>query len=230
MIILRKSAERGHSQIGWLDSYHTFSFSNYYDPKHMGFGNLLVINQDTVQPDKGFGRHAHKDMEIISYVIEGALEHKDSMGTGSIIRPGEIQRMSAGSGVEHSEFNHSKDQLLHFLQIWIVPNKRSISPSYEQKAISQEKNKLILIGSLQGNANAILIHQDVKLFVAYMTSTHSLDYDFEKGRKEWVQVIKGEINLAGQTLSAGDGAGIEDETKINITCKENAEFLLFDLN
>jgi redox-sensitive bicupin YhaK (pirin superfamily) len=229
MITIRKSSERGHSQIGWLDSFHTFSFSNYYDAEYMGFGNLRVINQDTVQPDNGFGRHAHQNMEIISYVIDGALEHKDSMGTGSIVTPGEIQRMSAGLGVEHSEFNHSKEKLLHFLQIWIVPDQQSIPPSYEQKSISQEKNKLILIGSPKGGDGAVLIHQYVKLYVAYMTSQHSLEYSFAKERKGWLQLIKGSITLADKVLSAGDGASIADEENIEIICDEHAEFLLFDL-
>jgi len=230
MIIIRKSLERGHSELGWLDSFHTFSFSNYHDSRYMGFGNLRVINQDTVQPGNGFGRHAHQNMEIISYVIDGALEHKDSMGTGSIVKPGEIQRMSAGSGVEHSEFNHSKDKPLQFLQIWILPNKQSIPPSYEQKSIPQEKNKLILIGSSESSNSAILIHQDVKLFAAYMTSKQSLEYDFAKGRKGWLQLIKGKITLTDKILKAGDGAAIADEETIKIICEEDTEFLFFDLN
>lgn len=229
MILIRKSADRGKSHINWLDSFHTFSFSNYYDPHFMGFGSLRVINEDTVQPAKGFGKHAHQDMEIISYVVEGLLEHKDSMGTGSIIQPGEIQRMSAGSGVEHSEFNHSTTDPLHFLQIWIIPEKTGLEPSYEQKTILKENNKLILIGSNKASANAILIHQDVELYAAYLQKQNTIHYEFLTGRKGWVQLIKGRIELNGQLLSQGDGAAITNESKIEITSLDESELLLFDL-
>lgn len=227
MITIRKSADRGNSQIGWLNSYHTFSFGEYYDPSFMGFGSLRVINEDSVKPSFGFGNHPHNNMEIISYVIEGSLEHKDSMGTGSVIRPGEIQCMSAGTGIEHSEFNHSKTDILHFLQIWIIPEKQHLQPSYEQKTIPQEPNKLILIGSPNGGNNAITIHQNVKLFVAYLTDNNVLDYTFEK--KGWIQLVKGKIDVNNQLLSAGDGAAITDKTTVKIISKENVEFLLFDL-
>lgn len=229
MIIVRKSADRGNSQIDWLNSYHTFSFANYYDQRYMGFRSLRVINEDTVQPGCGFGKHPHDNMEIISYVVEGSLEHKDSLGTGSVIKPGEIQRMSAGTGVTHSEFNHSKTESLHFLQIWIIPEKRQLQPSYEQKTIPHEKDKLLLIGSHEGSDQAITIHQDVKLFVAYLTESHSIHYQFEKERKGWLQLVKGKIKLNEQSLSAGDGAAITDEEKIDIVCEKNAELLLFDL-
>lgn len=230
MILIRKSNERGTSQLIWLHSLHTFSFADYYDPKFMGFSTLRVINEDTVQPNNGFGRHSHRDMEIISYVVRGALEHKDSMGTGSIIKPGEIQRMSAGSGIEHSEFNHSKTELLHFLQIWIIPDEKKLQPSYEQKTIHQANNKFILIGSRSGGANVVTIHQDVELFVAHLINNNTILYEFKKGRKGWLQLVKGKIELNGQQLKAGDGAAMTDENKIEINCLESAELLLFDLS
>jgi quercetin 2,3-dioxygenase len=229
MIFIRKSHDRGNSRIDWLNSFHTFSFADHYDPKFMGFGHLRVINEDTVQPGNGFGRHPHRDMEIISYVIEGSLEHKDSIGTGSIIKPGEIQRMSAGTGVEHSEYNHSLIDELHFLQIWIIPEKKGLIPGYEQKAISKSNNKLILIGSRNESSGAITIHQNVELFVAYLTKNHSIQHDFKNGRQGWLQLIKGTIDLNGQQLSAGDGAAITSENKIQIQCLQDAELLLFDL-
>lgn len=229
MIILRKSADRGRGQHGWLDSFHTFSFANYLDPEFMGFGNLRVINQDTVQPGFGFVKHPHNNMEIISYVISGLLEHKDSMGTGSVIQAGEIQRMSAGTGVEHSEFNHSKTDPLHFLQIWIIPEKQGLQPGYEQKKIPQENNKLILIGSREKSDNAVTIHQDINLFVAYLIHGHSVQYAFAKKRAGWVQLIKGKIKVNNQSLSVGDGAAITAEDSIDIVCEEDAELLFFDL-
>lgn len=230
MIHLRKSSDRGHSQTDWLNSYHTFSFADYYDPAFMGFGSLRVINEDTVQPDKGFGRHPHDNMEIISYVVEGSLEHKDSMGTGSVINPGEIQIMSAGAGVEHSEFNHSTSNVLHFLQIWIVPEISELKPTYQQNTISKIQNSLILIGSQEGKNGAVTIHQDINLYAAYLTPTHAIDYTFQTNRIGWLQLIKGSCDLNGQLLSAGDGAAIKDESFIHIRCVEAAEFLLFDLS
>jgi quercetin 2,3-dioxygenase len=230
MIVIRHSKDRGHSQISWLNSFHTFSFAEYYDPKFMGFGSLRVINEDTVQPGMGFGKHGHKDMEIISYVVKGSLAHQDSMGTGSVIKPGEIQRMSAGSGVEHSEFNHSKTDPLHFLQIWIIPEKNGLPPSYEQKSIPEIFNKFILIGSPKENDKAITIHQDVELYAAYLTEDHILEHQFKGDRKGWVQVINGKIDLNGQELNSGDGAAITNEKNIQITCIEDAEILFFDLN
>lgn len=229
MINIRKSSDRGHSQIGWLDSYHTFSFSNYYDPNHMNFGNLRVINEDFIEPAMGFGKHPHQNMEIITYVVKGVLEHKDSMGTGSIIQPGEIQKMSAGTGVEHSEFNHSPDEEVHLLQIWIVPEKQSIPPSYEQKKIIQQKDKLILLGSREGGENVVTIHQDVKLFAAYLIGDHSIQYTYEPRRQGWLQLIKGKIKVNEHALTAGDGAAIIDEALIKVTGVEDAEFLMFDL-
>lgn len=229
MIYIRKGNERGNSRYDWLNSFHTFSFAEYYDPGFMGFGSLRVINEDTVQPGMGFGRHPHQDMEIISYVVEGELAHKDSMGTGSVITPGEIQRMSAGTGVEHSEFNHSKTLPLHFLQIWIIPEKEGLTPSYEQKKIKKIPNQLILIGSQDKHDDAIIIHQDVKLFVAYLSPKNSIQYDIAEKRGVWIQLIKGTIDIDGEQLSAGDGAAIFDETKIVAQAVEDSEFLLFDL-
>src|SRR5437868_1932812 len=228
MIYTRKNSDRGLSQTDWLTSFHTFSFADYYDPQFMGFSSLRVINEDTVKPNFGFERHSHKNMEIISYVIEGALEHKDSMGTGSIIRPDEIQKMSAGSGVQHSEFNHSKTEPLHFLQIWIIPETQNIKPDYQQINISKTDNQLILLGSNHEKENVITIHQDVNLYAAYMTSGHEINYPLSSGRVTWLQLIKGQIQLNNHEMSAGDGAAILDEN-IKIHCNKEAEFLLFDL-
>lgn len=229
MITIRHSNQRGHYKIDWLNSYHTFSFGHYYDPNHMGLSHLRVINEDTVQANQGFGRHPHKDMEIISYVIEGSLEHKDSMGTGSIIRPGEIQRMSAGTGVEHSEFNHSSEEPLHFLQIWIIPEKNGIQPSYEQKTIHKMNDQFILIGSPKNSDHAIKIHQDVMLYAAYTTTGSLMTYELKQERCGWLQLIKGKIALNGQRLSPGDGAAIQNESSLTIESLKNSELLFFDL-
>ena len=227
MIQVRKSSERGHTNISWLNSYHTFSFGEYHDPEHIGFASLRVVNEDTVQPGNGFSTHAHKDMEIISYVIEGELSHQDSMGTGSVIKPGEIQRMSAGTGVEHSEFNNSAEPL-HFLQIWIHPERTGIAPSYEQKSITKVLNKFILIGSRGNYEQAIIIHQHVDLYVAYMTANNTLEYIFKKNHKVWIQVVKGRLDVNGVEFSQGDGAAITHEDMLRIGCVEDGEFLLFD--
>jgi redox-sensitive bicupin YhaK (pirin superfamily) len=231
MIYIRKRNDRGKSHTGWLESHHTFSFGGYYDPHFMGYGDLRVINEDTVQPGYGFGLHPHKNMEIISYVIEGELEHKDSMGTGSVIRPGEIQRMSAGTGIEHSEINPSKKNLLHFLQIWIIPEKIGLEPSYEQKTIHPLKDQFILIGSPKGSDQAIRIHQDVKLYTAYLTSNGVIHYSLEVGRSAWVQIIKGKIEINNQILEKGDGATVQDERSIKIaSLSDETELLFFDLS
>lgn len=229
MISIRKSNDRGLTKTDWLKSYHTFSFGDYYNPNHMGFGNLRVINQDTVQPSKGFGTHQHRDMEIISYVVDGALEHKDSMGTGSVIKPGEIQRMSAGTGVAHSEFNASKQNLVHFLQIWILPRQAGLTPSYEQKTLPKSLNELVLIGSPEGGEHAITIHQDVSLYVANLTRQNSINFDFHSGHKGWLQLIKGTISLNGERLEQGDGAKISDTASITMECLNDAELLFFDI-
>ena len=229
MILIRRSDERGNSRLDWLNSYHTFSFANYYDSKFIGFGDLRVINEDTVQPGFGFGKHAHDNMEIISYVVEGALEHTDSMGNGSTIKPGQIQCMSAGKGILHSEFNPSKTDLLHFLQIWIIPESKNLKPSYEQKNIVKSFNQFILIGSAEKQVNAVIIHQKIKLFVVYLTEGHSIEYYFDHGHRGWIQLIKGKIGLNGKYLLAGDGCGMMDENKIEIKCTEDSDLLMFDL-
>lgn len=228
MIIIRKSNERGRGQHDWLDSYHTFSFANYQDPKHMHFHNLRVINEDFIKPSFGFSKHSHQNMEIITYVIEGTLAHKDSMGNGSIIKPGEIQKMSAGTGVEHSEFNPSPHESLHLLQIWIIPNQNQLAPSYEQVTINKKHNEFILIGSPIKQDGAVQIHEQVNLYVAYLNANTSIDYPFENNHAGWIQIVKGSVNLNGHTLTAGDGAAIEDEPLITIVSNDNTELLLFN--
>jgi len=232
MIQVRKSEDRGHANYGWLDTYHTFSFANYHDPAFTGFRNLLVINQDIVQPSQGFGKHPHRDMEIITYVLEGELEHKDSMGTGSVIRPGDVQRMSAGTGVIHSEFNHSQEKPVHLLQIWITPNKAGIKPSYEEKRFSNEQktNRLKLVASPNADDGSVLIHQDAKIYASLLDAGQEVSYDLTNKRYGWVQVTKGSIEVNGTVLSAGDGAAIGDEKTLKFLAKETSEFLFFDLN
>ncbi len=234
MITVRPAKERGHANHGWLDTHHTFSFANYYDPKNMHFRSLRVINEDRVAPGNGFGTHPHNDMEIITYVLEGALAHKDSMGNGSAIVPGEVQRMSAGTGVMHSEFNHSKAEPVHFYQIWIFPEENGIEPSYEQKFFPDEEklNRLRVIASREANDGAVKIHQDAKLLATILEDGKSVSYDLKSGRGAWIQVVQGSVNVNGQTLSAGDGAAISEEEKIMLTGNANgkrAEVLLFDL-
>ncbi|MBA2651200.1 MAG: pirin family protein [Tatlockia sp.] len=230
MIKIRNAKARGKTELSWLESCHSFSFGSYYDPTFLGFETLLVINEDRVMPGSGYGRHAHSEMEIISYVICGTIEHKDSIGNGSLIKPGEIQRMSAGTGIEHSEFNPSDSERLHFLQIWIKPKEKQLTPSYEQKTIHKEDNKLILIGSPKETKDAIVIHQDVELFAGNFSKDETVDYSFKASHKGWLQLIKGELIINGQQLSAGDGASITEEKTISINCLENSEFLLFDLS
>lgn len=231
MIDIRHSAERGQSNIDWLNSKHTFSFSDYYDPKYTGFRSLLVINEDRVKPGKGFPTHGHNDMEIISYVLSGALEHKDSLGTGSVIRKGEIQRMSAGTGIRHSEFNHSKQDEVHFLQIWIVPNKNNLEPSYEQKTINQElmKNKFHLVGSQDGEGDAVTIHQDTNIYVCMLEKDMTISFDVNSERVIWIQLASGEVIINGNTLLAGDGASVINESNLELSAKNNSEIILFDL-
>lgn len=231
MITIRRAAERGHADHGWLDTNHTFSFADYYDPHFMGFRSLRVINEDRVKPGVGFGTHAHRDMEIISYVLEGTLAHRDSMGTGSLIKPGEVQRMSAGSGVTHSEMNPSNDEGVHFLQIWILPAERGIAPSYEQKKFEDEerRGKLRLVASPDGGDGSVTIHQDVRLYSTLLDDGASVTHELAPDRFGWVQVTRGEIELNGETLRAGDGAAIRDERAITLTGR-GAEVLLFDLN
>jgi len=231
MIRIRKADERGHFDHGWLDTYHTFSFADYYDPEFMGFRALRVINEDRVEPGRGFGTHSHRDMEILTYVLDGELEHRDNMGTGSVIRPGEVQRMSAGTGVLHSEVNPSRNNPVHLLQIWILPERRGIKPEYEQKSFPEnERNgRLRLVASHDGAEGSLKMHQDAKLFAGSLRNGDSVQYDLQPGRYAWLQVARGTVEINGQKLKAGDGAAIEDERTLNLR-GDNAEVLLFDLN
>jgi redox-sensitive bicupin YhaK (pirin superfamily) len=234
-MLVRKAGDRMHSVHGWLDSWHTFSFADHYDPRYMGFRSLRVINDDTVQPSMGFGTHSHRDMEIISYVLEGALEHKDSIGTGSVIRPGDVQKMSAGSGIAHSEFNHSKSELVHFLQIWIIPDKGGIQPSYEQihYPVADRAGKLKLVGSNRKQDGVIHIQQDVQLYATVLQSAEQrVEHALAAGRYAWVHVARGTVDVNGKTLSAGDGAALVADTGPAVVTLKGApegEALLFDM-
>jgi redox-sensitive bicupin YhaK (pirin superfamily) len=229
MIEIRHRDERGHFDHGWLNTYHTFSFDRYYDPSYMGFRALRVINEDRVAPAQGFGTHPHRDMEILTYILEGALEHKDSMGTGSIIRPGEVQRMSAGTGVTHSEFNPSRTEPVHLLQIWILPEARGLKPSYEQRQFSRDemRGRLRLVAGHDPVDGAVKIHQDVRLFATILDGA-SVKYELQPARYAWLQIAKGAIELNGKKLEAGDGAAVAEER--NLELSGNGEALLFDLN
>ncbi|MDN2709195.1 pirin family protein [Janthinobacterium sp. SUN118] len=231
MLQIRHSEERGAANHGWLNSHHSFSFGSYHDPKHMGFGPLLVINEDRVTPGQGFGTHGHRDMEIISYVLDGALEHKDSMGTGSVLHYGDVQRMSAGSGVRHSEFNHSNADGLHFLQIWIQPNVTGIAPSYEEKHFSPDskRGKLRLIASGDGRQGSVLIHQDAAIYASILQEGEQLAHALEDGRCAYVHLIRGSLVVNGVALKAGDALKLTQEAAVTVTQAEDAEFLLFDL-
>jgi redox-sensitive bicupin YhaK (pirin superfamily) len=231
MIQVRESDKRGRTQLEWLDSRHTFSFGEYHDPAHMGFRSLRVINEDRVHPGEGFGTHGHADMEIVSYVLEGALQHRDSLGNGSIIRPGDVQRMSAGTGVTHSEYNPSREEGTHFLQIWIVPGRRGMAPGYEQKAFPQEEmtGKWRVVGSPDGREGSVTIHQDVGMLAAVLSSGDAIPYGISPGRHAWIQVARGAIAVNGIPLRAGDGAAISDEGAIEVRAEEPSEVLLFDL-
>lgn len=231
MITIRKSEDRGRTKLNWLDSKHSFSFGEYYDPHHMGFSVLRVINEDMVYPSSGFGTHSHRDMEIITYVLEGALEHKDSFNTGSVIRPGDVQRMSAGTGIAHSEYNPSADAPVHFLQIWIIPEKQGLPPSYEQKnfTTARKPNTLTLLASRGGDNTSLTIHQDVSLYVLDLEAEKSFSYRLEINRLAWVQIAQGEILLNGQLLRQGDGAAVSQEKELELLAQEKAEVLIFDL-
>ena len=230
MIRMRRAAERGHFDHGWLDTYHTFSFADYYDPAYMGFGALRVINEDRVQPGRGFPTHAHNDMEILTYVLQGALEHRDSLGNGSIIRPGEVQRMSAGRGVRHSEYNHSKSELVHFLQIWILPERRGLAPGYEQKEFPDtDRNRLRLIASAAGREGSVTIHQDADVYLGRLEAGAELIHQLRPPRRGWVQLARGSLRLDGERLTAGDGAAATDVAALALRAEEPAEVLLFDL-
>ena len=231
MIKIRPSKERGHADHGWLESYHTFSFAGYQDLKYMGFRTFRVINEDGVTPAEGFGTHPHRDMEIITYVLEGALEHRDSMGNGSMIRPGEIQIMSAGTGVSHSEYNHSKEDPVHFLQIWILPQQHGLKPSYQQRKIDIEKRlgHLILIAGKDGSENSAVIHQDVDLYAGMLSAGDKVSFPLGSQRYAWLQVARGALTLNGNALNSGDGAAMGNEKNLHIKATEDTELLLFDL-
>lgn len=230
MMTIRPAAERGHADHGWLDSHHTFSFADYYDPRHMGFRTLRVINDDRVAPARGFGTHPHRDMEIVSYVLEGALEHRDSMGTGSVIRPGDVQRMSAGTGVLHSEFNASKTEPVHFLQIWIMPAQRGIPPSYEQKTFprADKEGRLRLVVSPDGADESVRIHADARVYASVLAAGQRVELTLPAPRHAWVHVASGAVRLNGKDLAEGDGAAVSEES-VRLEGTTGGEVLVFDL-
>ena len=231
MISIRQANERGAVNMGWLNAKHSFSFGSYYDPAHMGFGPLRVINEDRIQPAQGFGMHGHRDMEIITYIIDGALEHKDNMGNGSVIRRGEVQRMTAGTGVMHSEFNHSHEDLTHLLQIWILPERAGLTPGYEEKSFDEadKKNRLRLIASRAAREGSLKIHRDVDLYATMLDKGRSLSHVFADGRSGWVQVVSGDVRVDAATLSAGDGAAIAQMPALELHALADTELLLFDM-
>jgi len=230
MLTLRKSNERGHARFSWLDSAHTFSFGEYYDPRHMGFGNLRVINEDVVAPGGGFATHGHRDMEIISYVLDGALEHKDSMGNGSIIQPGDVQRMSAGTGVTHSEYNHSKTEPVRFLQIWFLPERKGLAPGYEQKHFeaAEKRGRLRLVASREGRDGSVSLNQDVDMYAALLDGDETATHELAAGRSAWIQLARGSVSVNGEMLEAGDGAAVNGPKTLTISDARNAELILFD--
>jgi redox-sensitive bicupin YhaK (pirin superfamily) len=231
MITIRKSEERGHFSHGWLDTYHTFSFDQYYDPAHVHWRSLRVINEDRVAPGQGFPTHSHRDMEIITYILSGALEHRDSMGSGSVIRPGDVQRMSAGSGVSHSEFNPSDSESVHLLQIWILPESRGLAPTYEEKSFSEDerRGRLRLVASEDGREGSVTIQQDARLYAAILDAGASVEHPLGANRYAWLQVARGTVKLNEFDLQQGDGAAISNEADLKIVAREAAEILLFDL-
>ncbi|OUC13114.1 MAG: quercetin 2,3-dioxygenase [Alkalinema sp. CACIAM 70d] len=231
MLTLRRSRDRGHANHGWLDSYHTFSFANYYDPAHLQYRSLRVINEDYIAPGMGFGSHPHRDMEIVTYVLQGALEHKDSLGNGAIIRPGEVQRMTAGTGIVHSEFNPSAEESTHLLQIWILPEQANLQPSYEQTYFSPEERsgKLRLIASRDGREGSVTVHQDMNLYAALLQAGEQIQQPVSADRHFWVQVARGTVQINGEVLEAGDAAAIENVTSLDAIAQADAELLVFDL-
>jgi len=231
MMNIRRASERGHAEHGWLDSYHTFSFANYYDPQWMGYRSLRVINDDLVMPGMGFGTHPHRDMEIITYILSGALQHKDSMGNGRVIRPGEVQYMSAGTGVQHSEFNPSKDEAVHVLQIWIQPDNKGVKPRYAEKSLANAPTgKFNLVTSKTGRDGSIAIHQDADLWLARLETGDSVTHKLAPGRNVWLHVAEGEVSLNGKKLEGGDAAAISQETSLDVSATKLSQILLFDLN
>jgi redox-sensitive bicupin YhaK (pirin superfamily) len=231
MIAIRRGKDRGTTRIGWLHSRHSFSFGDYFDSKQMGFRTLRVINDDRVSPDQGFGTHGHRDMEILTYVMEGSLEHRDSLGTGSVMRRGDVQRMTAGAGIRHSEFNPSKTEPVHFLQIWIMPERNDLSPEYEQRHFTdaEKRSQMRLIASQDGRDGSLTIHQDVDLFGTLLAAGDRASHRLRSGRHAWLQVVKGELTVKARDLTTGDGASFSDEANLEITAEKEAEFLLFDL-
>src|ERR1700687_2056693 len=231
MITIRKAEERGHFDLGWLDTYHTFSFDQYFDPAHMHFRSLRVINEDRVAPGQGFTTHSHRDMEIITYILAGALEHRDSMGSGSVIRPGDVQRMSAGTGVSHSEFNPSDKESVHLLQIWILPESRGLAPSYEEKSFSEDerRGRLRLVASEGGREGSVAIQQDARLYAAILDAGASVDHTLGMTRYAWLQVARGAVKLNEFDLQQGDGAAVSNESDLKVVAQQAAEILLFDL-
>jgi len=231
MMVVRKSADRGYFDHGWLRTYHTFSFADYFDREQMGFGSLRVINEDFVQAGKGFGTHPHRDMEIITYILEGQLAHKDSMGNGSVIKPGDVQRMTAGTGVTHSEYNVSQSETVHLLQIWILPKYTGLEPSYEQKYLDarEKQDRLRLVASPDGREGSVSIHQDASMYAATLSKGKELSHTLENGRRAYAHVVRGAAKVNGEQLSAGDGAKITGEKSIRLAAAENSELLLFDL-
>ncbi len=231
MLAIRKASDRGHFDHGWLDTYHTFSFGDYYDPRHTRFRTLRVMNEDRVQPGRGFGMHGHQEMEIISYVLEGSLQHRDSLGNGSVIRPGELQRMSAGTGILHSEFNPSDRETVHFYQIWLLPALAGLAPAYEQMSIPEEEKegRLRLVASDQGGPAALKIHQDVRVYLSTLQAGSRIEHEIAPGRHVWLQVLRGGVLLNGQLLSESDGAALSDEKGIAIEGRARSEIMLFDL-
>jgi redox-sensitive bicupin YhaK (pirin superfamily) len=231
MIQVRKAAERGHFNHGWLDTYHAFSFADYFDPAHMGFRSLRVVNDDRVAPGQGFGMHGHRDMEIVTYVLEGALEHKDSMGNGSVIRAGELQRMTAGTGVRHSEFNPSDNEWVHLYQIWLLPDRKGLEPSYQELALTdeQKRGRFRLVASPDGADGSLTIHQDARLYLASLAPGEAVAHSIERGRAAWLQVLQGKVSVLNHSLAAGDGVAITDEKAVAVQATTPAEVLLFDL-
>ncbi len=231
MMQIRKANERGHADHGWLNAYHTFSFSSYRDPRYMGFRSLRVMNEDRVAPGQGFGTHPHQDMEIVTYVLEGALEHKDSMGNGEVLRPGEFQRMSAGTGITHSEFNPSESESVHLYQIWLYPDRKGLDPSYEQKRFTEaeQRDQLRLVASPTAENGSLLIHQDARIFLSQITKGRQVVHETVPGRHAWLQVLRGSVLLNGVDLQTSDGAAVSDETRLTIQATSDAEIMLFDL-
>ncbi|WP_442482850.1 pirin family protein [Aeoliella sp. SH292] len=232
MFTIRKASDRGHANHGWLNAYHTFSFADYYDPHHVHFRSLRVMNEDRVAPGQGFGAHPHRDMEIVTYVLEGALEHKDSMGNGDVLRPGEFQHMSAGSGVQHSEFNPSTTEPTHLYQIWLLPSEKNLTPSYSQRRfdVAGRQNQWQLVASPDGASDSLRIHQDAKIHLANLDAGHGLDYRLEPDRHAWLQVLRGSLTVNGHELGTSDGLAVSDEQLLTLTTTSNAEVMLFDLN